>query len=230
MSSSRSCHYIEVSPGIKLYVRDWGTGQPIVFIHGWPFDHTQYEYQFVKFPALGYRCIGIDMRGAGKSDAPWGAYTYDMFADDIKKVVDELDLKDFIIAGFSIGGAMVLRYLARHNQHRVAKALFLSAAAPLFTKRSDFPYGFDKAEVDTLIEQSYRDRPAMVAGFGDILFNKKSTPQFMDWIQQMSMSVAPNACAEWLVTLRDADLRSDMEKVTVQTAILHGKKDKICPI
>lgn len=227
--STCSSHFIEVADGLKLYVRDWGTGKPIVFIHGWPFNHTQYEYQFVKFPALGYRCIGIDMRGAGKSDAPWGPYTYDMAADDIKKVVDHLGLSDIVIAGFSIGGAMVLRYLARHNQHKVSKVLFLSAAAPLFTRRPDFPYGFTKEAVDKLLEQEYKDRPAMVAGFGDILFNKKSSPQYMDWIQHMCMSAAPNACAEWLITLRDADLRPDMAKVTVPTAILHGKKDKICP-
>lgn len=227
--SACSSHYIEVAPHIKLYVRDWGSGKPILFIHGWPLNHAMFEYQFVKFPALGYRCIGIDMRGTGKSDAPWGPYTYDMFADDIKAVIDALALKDIILAGFSMGGAMTLHYLARYNNYKVSKVLFLAAAAPLFTQRSDFPYGFTQVEVTQLINSSYQDRPSMIAGCGEIFFNKKKSPSFMNWIQDMCMSSTPNATAEWLITLRDADLRADMAKVTVPTAIFHGKKDKICP-
>ncbi len=229
MKEGLSSHCIETAPGVKLYVRDWGKGKTILFIHGWPFDHRMFEYQLVQFPAKGYRCVAIDMRGSGRSDAPWGPYTYDMFADDIRKVIDALDLHDVTIAGFSIGGAMVLHYLAKHNQHRIAKAIFLSAAAPCFTKHPDFPWGFTKEEVDVLIKNSYADRPAMAAGFGKILFNKPSSPYFMNWIEQLCTDAAPNATAEYLVTLRDADLRSDVAKVTVPTAILHGKKDKICP-
>lgn len=229
MKENCSAHCIETTPGVKLYVRDWGKGQNILFVHGWPFDHRIFEYQLVQFPSKGYRCIAIDTRGSGKSDAPWGPYTYDMIADDIKKVIDTLDLHDVIIAGFSIGGAMVTHYLAKHNQHRIKKAILLSAAAPCFTKRPDFPWGFTKEEVDVFIKSTYEDRPAMIAGFGKILFNKQPSAPFNDWVQQMCTDAAPNATAEYLFTLRDADLRADVSKITVPTAIFHGTKDKVCP-
>ncbi len=228
---------IKVQPDIELYVKDIGKGQPILFIHGWPFNHLQYEYQFNRFLELGYRCIAVDMRGAGKSDAPWDSlnnknelYTYDTFADDIKKIIDHLELKNIILVGFSIGGAMVLHYLAKHSCYKVSKALLLGAAAPLFTKREDFNFpSFDKAGVDKLIEDIKYDRPKAVSDFANNVFHKEISFPFRGWIQQMCMSMDSNATIKWLISLRDFDLRSDMSKVNVPTAIFHGKNDKICP-
>lgn len=125
--------YVEVSPGVNVYVEDWGSGKPVFFIHGWPLSHRMFEYQFTQLPKQGYRCVGIDLRGFGKSDKPWGDYNYDIFADDVKLVLEALDLRDVTMAGFSMGGAITMRYMGRHFGERVSKVAFLGAAAPCFT-------------------------------------------------------------------------------------------------
>src|SRR5665647_1591575 len=105
-----SSEYIEINENTFLHIRDWGQGNPIVFIPGWPFGHEMFEYQFTRLPQLDYRCIGISMRGFGKSSKPWGEYTYDIFADDLKSVLNSLNLSNVTLVGFSMGGAIALRY------------------------------------------------------------------------------------------------------------------------
>ena len=98
--------YIEVAPGIRLHVRDWGEGRPIVLIHGWPLSNEMYDYQMTELAEKGFRAISISLRGFGKSDKPWGPYNYDVYADDLKSILDQLDLKDVTLGGFSMGGAI----------------------------------------------------------------------------------------------------------------------------
>ena len=106
-----------VEPWVKIYVEDLNPkgNKTILFIHGWPANHKLFEYQFNIFPAMGYRCIGVDIRGFGKSDKPWGDYSYDRLADDVRTVVDILKLQNFTLAGHSVGGAIAVRYMARHK-------------------------------------------------------------------------------------------------------------------
>ena len=131
--------FIEVEPKVSLNIWDWGKGKTIVFIPGWPLSHEMFEYQFTHLAQKGYRCIGITLRGFGKSSKPWGEYNYDIFADDIKKVLQILDLRDVTLAGHSMGGAVALHYISRHKSERVARLGLFGAAAPSFTRRPDFP-------------------------------------------------------------------------------------------
>ena len=135
--------FIEVEPNVHLHIRDWGKGKTIVFIPGWPLSHEMFEYQFINLVKQGYRCVGITLRGFGKSSKPWGDYHYDIFADDIKKVLEILDLNDVTLAGHSMGGAISLHYVAQHKSARVAKLALFGAAAPCFTKKPGFPYGLE---------------------------------------------------------------------------------------
>jgi non-heme chloroperoxidase len=224
-------HCIEVEPKVKIYVEDVGTGKPVVFIHGWPVNHKMFEYQFNQLPKHGYRCIGIDLRGFGKSDKPWCDYTYDQFADDIKKVLDALDLTDVTLCGFSMGGAIAIHYMARHAGHRVSKLVLMGAAAPVFTERADFPHGLQKSDVDGLVDQCYKDRAKLLENFGEIFFydNKALSPKLKDWFHGLGMDALPHATVMAAIQLRDADLRAELAKINVPTAILHGVADKICP-
>lgn len=224
-------HYIEVEPKVKLYVEDVGSGKPVVFIHGWPVNHKMFEYQFSELPKHGYRCIGIDLRGYGKSDKPWCDYTYDQFADDIKKVLDALDVKDVTLCGFSMGGAISIHYMARHKGARVAKLALLGAAAPVFTQRDDYPHGLKKSDIDGLNEQCYKDRAQLLSNFGEIFFYNKDalSPKLQDWFHSLGMEALPHATVMCAIQLRDADLRSELSAIKVPTAILHGVADKICP-
>lgn len=223
--------FIKIDNNVHLHIRDWGEGKPIVFIPGWPLSHEMFEYQFTQLPKHGYRCIGITMRGFGKSSKPWGEYNYDIFADDIKKVLESLDLHDVTLAGHSMGGAISLHYVARHKSERVSKLALFGAAAPSFTKRENFPFGVDPKVVDGFIAACFKDRAKLNEDFGKIFFlNENAVSQILaNWFHNMGMEASPHATAACLLALRNSDLREDLSQIKVPTAIFHATKDKICP-
>jgi non-heme chloroperoxidase len=226
----RTGYYIKVKSGVNIYVEDINpTGQKtILFLHGWPLNHNLFEYQFDQLPKMGYRCIGIDMRGFGNSDKPWSGYSYNQLADDIRGLVEVLKLQNFTLAGHSVGGAISIRYMARYNGYGVSKLVLIGAAAPSFTKRPDFPFGLTKEAVDKLIQETYNDRPKMLQGIGDLFFFQYVTAPFSDWFFQLGLQAAGWSTAAVLISLRDESLFSDLEKICVPTLICHGIHDKIC--
>ncbi|QYY44003.1 alpha/beta fold hydrolase [Aneurinibacillus thermoaerophilus] len=223
-------YYVRVEPDVKIYVEDVNPrgGKPILFIHGWPANHKLFEYQFNIFPAMGYRCIGVDIRGFGKSDKPWGDYSYDRLADDVRTVVDILKLQNFTLAGHSVGGAIAVRYMARHKGWGVSKLALFGAAAPSLTQRPDFPYGLPKQDVNKLIQETYNDRPKMLEEFGSMFFFQHITRPFSNWFFQLGLQAAGWSTAAVLASLRDESLFFDLGKINVPTLILHGVHDKIC--
>lgn len=224
-------YYIKVEENVNIYVEDINpsASKVILFIHGWPANHKMFEYQFDHLPGKGYRCIGIDIRGFGKSNRPWDGYSYDRLADDIRMIIDTLKLEEITLAGHSMGGAIAIRYMARHDGHKVEKLALFGAAAPVFTQRSNFPYGKTIEEVNHLIEATYTDRPNMLNGFGDMFFARYLTTSFKDWFQSLGLVASGNATAKCLMSLRDEDLRPDLPLIHVPTAIFHGKQDIVCP-
>ena len=215
---------------VAINVEDIGTGKPIVFIHGWPVNHKMFEYQFTELPKHGYRCIGIDLRGFGDSDKPWDGYNYDTMADDLKAVLDTLNLQNVVLAGFSMRGAIAIHYMARHEGSRIAKLVLLGAAAPCFTKREDYPFGIDSSAVDDLILQTYTDRPSMLKNFTEIFFanpNKLSS-EFKIWNLSLGLAASAHATIQCAIELRNADLRQDLTTIDVPTLILHGLDDHVC--
>lgn len=224
-------HFIEVQKGIKLFVQDWGTGKPIVFISGWPFDHRCYEYQFNQIPNAGFRCIGIDMRGFGKSDKPWGKYNYDIFADDIHKVLEHLNIKDAALLGHSMGGAISLHYAAKYGNKYISKLILCGAAAPVLVSRPDFPYGWTREQVDGLFALCDKDRATLLKNFGSQFFYKPDSisPELANWFWITGMESSPYATEMCLKMFEDSDLRPDMAKIKIPTLIAHAKEDKVCP-
>lgn len=222
--------YIEVEKNVRLHVTDMGVGSPIVLIHGWPLSNEMYEYQYQQLAIQGFRVIGITMRGFGKSDKPFGTYNYDVFADDIKVVLDKLSIKAATLGGFSMGGAISLHYIARHNASHIRKLALFGAAAPLWTQRDDFEIGLTKAEADKLIMLSLSNRPQLYEDFGKIFAATESsiTPGLANWLGGINMQASPYAVTQCLIALRDTDLRTDIKKVNIPVAIFHGVKDKIC--
>jgi non-heme chloroperoxidase len=223
-------YYVRVEPDVNIYVEDVnrGGGKPILFIHGWPANHKLFEYQFDHLPKMGYRCIGMDIRGFGNSDKPWIGYNYDRLADDVRGVVEALQLQNFTLAGHSVGGAIAIRYMARHNGYGVSKLALFAAAAPSLTRRPDFPYGLPREDVDKLIQETYNDRPNMLQGFENMFFFKHVTGPFSDWFFQLGLEAAGWATAAVLASLRDESLFADLGKIRVPTLILHGIHDKVC--
>ncbi|SHL22111.1 alpha/beta fold hydrolase [Flavobacterium pectinovorum] len=223
--------YIEVEKNVKLHVTDLGEGKPVVLIHGWPLSDAMYEYQYAELIQKGYRVIGITLRGFGLSDKPGGAYNYDVYADDIKVILDKLKIEGATIGGFSMGGATVIHYVAKYNAAHVSKLALFGAAAPLWTKRADFNYGFwTKEDVNGLIALNNTNRPQLFENFGKIFpANETSVSAGQGaWLGTIQAQASPYAMAESMKALRDTDLREDLKKIKIPTLILHGTQDKIC--
>jgi non-heme chloroperoxidase len=222
--------YIEVEPNLRLHITDMGEGRPIVLIPGWPLSDEMYEYQYNDLISKNFRTIGITLRGFGKSDKPYGAYNYDVHASDIKKVLNKLDIKDAVLVGFSMGGAIAIRYVSEDNGSHVSKLVLCGAAAPIWTQREDFPYNLPKSAVDDLIALNYKDRPKLLSNFGKIFSATETALNegIGNWLYGINLSASSYATAQCLIALRDTDLRKDMAKIKIPTLIMHGKKDKIC--
>lgn len=215
-------YFITVEQGVNLYVEDINPGgsKTIVFIHGWPLNHKQFEYQFNILAANGYRCIGIDWRGFGKSDKPISGYTYNRLADDIRMVMEALLLENVTLVGHSTGGAIAIRYMSRHHGHGVSKLVLVDAAAPI---------GFTKETADQLLKETLNDRPKMIQGVTDQFFFQYITLKFSDWFFQMGLEAAGWSTAAVVVLLRNESLHEDLPKITSPTLIIHGIHDKVIP-
>jgi non-heme chloroperoxidase len=215
-------YFVTVESGVNLYVEDINPGgnKTIVFIHGWPLSHKQFEYQFDVLPGLGYRCIGIDWRGFGNSDKPMSGYNYNQLADDIRSVINALQLKNFTLAGHSTGGAIAIRYIARHNGYGVSKLVLISAAAPV---------GFTTETANKFLKEALNDRPKMMQEVTDSFFFQYITGPFSNWFFQMGLQGAGWSTAAVVVMLRDEKLDADLLKISVPTLIFHGIHDKVIP-
>lgn len=224
-------YYINVEPNVNIYVEDLNpTGKKtILFLHGWPGSTRLFEYQFDQLPKMGYRCIGIDTRGFGNSDKPWGGYDYDRLADDVRSVVEAIKLSNFTLGGHSTGGAIAIRYMARYNGYGVSKLALFDAAAPSLIKRPNFPYGLDKEAVVQIINGTYTDRPKMLQDFGDIFFFQYITKALSDWFFQLGLQAAGWSTAAIANTWLNEVLFSDLPKINVPTLIIHGIHDKVVP-
>lgn len=230
ISATARAEYIQVEPNVKLHVTDAGEGKPIVLIHGWPLSDEMYEYQYNTFINNNFRVIGITLRGFGKSDKPYGLYNYDVHALDIKKVLNKLDVTDTVLVGFSMGGAIAIRFVSIANGKHVSKLVLVGAAAPIWTQRDDFPFNLTKSEVNEMIELNYSDRPKLLSNFLKVLSAKENSLNegVKDWLKGIGLSASSYATAQCLVALRDTDLRNDLVNITIPTIIMHGRKDKIC--
>lgn len=223
--------YIEVEPGVNIFVNDLNPNgnRTIVFLHGWPGSHELFEYQFDKLPEKGYRCVGIDQRGFGKSDKPWNGYNYDRLSDDVRAVVEAMNLKNFTLAGHSTGGAIAIKYMSRHRSYGVSKLALFAAAAPSLIKLPDFPYGINRDTVLNIIDETYNDRPSMLNNFGQIFFFQYITQFFSQWFLNIGFQAAGWATAAVAKMWIREQLFNDLTTITVPTLIIHGTHDKIVP-
>ena len=220
---------------IKLFYQDLGSGSPIVLIHGWPLSSASWEYQLAALPAQGFRVVAYDRRGFGQSDKPWHGYDYNSFADDLKAVLDGLDLKDVTLAGFSMGGGEVARYMSRHSGARVKRVAFIAAVTPYLLKDDSNPEGVDKSVFDGMVEGLEADRFHFLTGFGKKfynvgLLNKPVSEETLQWSQSLALPASPKATVDCVRAFSGTDFRGDLKTITVPTLIIHGEDDQTVPI
>lgn len=224
----------ENGQGIQIYYKDWGKGQPIVFSHGWPLTADAWDDQMLFFASSGYRVIAHDRRGHGRSSQTWNGNDMDHYADDLKKLVEALDLKDAIHVGHSTGGGEVARYLGRHGMKRVAKAVLISAVPPLMLKTEANPKGlpieaFDKIREGVLKDRSQFFKDLSASFYGANRPQSKVSQGLRDsfWFQGMLGGI--NAIYDCIKAFSETDFTEDLKKFDIPTFILHGDDDQIVP-
>jgi pimeloyl-ACP methyl ester carboxylesterase len=227
--------FIRTSDGIELFYNDWGTGRPVVLIHGWPLDSDMWSDQAAFLAERGLRVIAYDRRGFGRSAQPWSGYDYDTLSADLAAVMNGLDLRDAVIVGFSMGGGEVARYLGRYGSDRVAKAALISAVTPYLLKTDDNPTGVEQSTFDEMLKGLAEDRPHFLAGFGQKFFgnsllDKKVSAEMLAWTLQMAMMGSLRATLECAKAFATTDFRRDMAAFDIPTLIIHGTADKTVPI
>lgn len=221
--------------GTKLFYKDWGSGQPVVFSHGWPLSSDAFEDQMFFLASHGYRCVAHDRRGHGRSEQPWSGHNMDTYADDLAELIETLDLRDVMLVGHSTGGGEVARYIGRHGTERIAKAVLISAITPLMLKTPENPNGTPMKEFDAIragiIEdrsQFFKDLTMKFYGYNrpDAKVSEGVRDSF--WLQSMMCSLpAAYFCVE---VFSETDQTRDLKKIDVPTLILHGDDDQIVPI
>lgn len=223
-------YFVKASDDVSIAVYDYNPkGKKTVFlVHGWPLSHQIYEYQLEMLLSCGYRVVSLDLRGFGNSDVPAYGYSYDQMADDIYRVICALRLNRFVLVGFSMGGAVVLRYMRKYQCYGVERLILLAAAAPCWTRREGFPYGLTREYVNGLIRQACTDRPRLAWEFShEQLFASCQSEQIKDWFGDIALSASGIGTVQAAISLRDEDGRNDLEAVNVPTVIIHGKKDVV---
>ena len=222
--------YIEAKDGTPIFYNDWGTGAPVVLIHGWPLSSASWEYQARVLAENGYRVISYDRRGFGKSGQPFTGYDYDTLAGDLASLMNTLDLKGATLVGFSMGGGEVARYLGIFGAARVTKAVLISAVTPYLLKTSDNPEGVDKKVFDTMVENIVKDRPDFMTTFasgfyGRTLINHTVSEAQIEFFVAMAMHASPKATIDCVRAFSETDFRDDLLDITVPTLVIHGTSD-----
>jgi len=226
---------ITTRDGTRLYYKDWGTGQPVVFSHGWPLSADAWEDQMLFLAERGYRCIAHDRRGHGRSSQPWTGNDMDTYADDLADLVNELDLRDAVHVGHSTGGGEVARYIGRHGTSRVAKAVLVSAIPPLMLKTPANPGGlpievFDGIRANVLADRSQFFRELSLPFYGYNRPGAEASQGVRDsfWLQCMQCGL--KAAYDCVRVFSETDHTEDLKKFDVPTLFLHGDDDQIVPI
>lgn len=217
-----------------IHYHDVGAGQPVVLIHGWPLSHRMWEAQVNALTDAGYRCVAYDRRGFGESGKPASGYDYDTFASDLNDLMTSLDLRDVALAGFSMGGGEVARYLGRYGDDRVSKAMLLGAVPPFLLKTQDNPGGVDKSVFDGMIDGVKKDRIGFLEQFFPNFYNyepgaKGVSADLIPFSKWVAWGASPVATQQCITAFGTTDFREDLKKITVRTLIAHGDSDRIVP-
>lgn len=227
--------FIQTAPNVNLYVKDYGIGNPVILIHGWPLSNEMWEYQIENLVVNNYRVITYDRRGFGKSSQPWNGYDYDTLTDDLKAIIDQLELTNITLVGFSMGGGEVVRYFSRYAGANVSKVVLVSSIIPHLAISEDNPGGRTKEKNEATQLAIKEDRISFLDDFGKNFFgvsfvNTVISKPLLDYYSMLASFASPHATTECAKSFSNADFREEVLLIKVPTLIIHGTADKIVPI
>ena len=226
---------VTTKDGTQLYVKDWGTGRPVVFSHGWPLTADAWEDQMVFLAERGYRCIAHDRRGHGRSSQPWHGNDMDTYADDLATVVDTLDLRGAIHVGHSTGGGEVARYIGRHGTSRVAKAVLIGSVTPLMLQTASHPGGLPMEKFDAIRAGVHGDRSQFFKDLSGPFYGAnrpgaKVSQGLRDAFWLQGMQAGFKGVIDCIKAFSETDFTDDLAAFDVPTLIMHGDDDQIVPL
>lgn len=227
--------YITTRDNTKLYLKDWGSGRPVILIHGWPLSADSWDDAAIAIANAGFRAIAYDRRGFGRSEQPWNGYNYDTLSDDLASIIEQIGADDATIVGFSMGGGEVARYMSRHKGKNVAQAVLISSVVPYMLKTADNPNGVDQSTFDEMTKGMKSDRAHFLASFfkdfyGVGIVSDPASEEMLEWSRSVSMQASLKATLDCAKAFATTDFRPDLPSFSVPTLIIHGTEDKTVPI
>ena len=220
---------------VRIYYNDYGSGKPVILIHGWPLSSAMWEYQVNDLVNNGHRVIAYDRRGFGKSSQPWDGYNYDTLTDDLKALIDQLELKDITLVGFSMGGGEVVRYFSRHGGKNISKVVLISSVTPYMLQSDSNPDGVPQDIFDDMAKQMQYDRIGFLDEFGKTffgvsMFHKPLSAPLLEYYRMLCTAASPRATLQCAKAFATTDFRDEMKLINVPTLIIHGSADNTVPI
>ena len=225
----------EAGHPVNIFYEDWGQGNPVVLIHGWPLDHTMWEHQAIGLAKGGCRVIAYDRRGVGRSSRPFNGYDYDTLAADLNALLEELNLRNVTLVGFSMGGGEIARYIGNYGEGRIARVAFVSAVPPFLLKTDNNPEGVPQSVFDGMQDAMKKDRFDFLQTFaksfyGVGMISHPVSDAVLDWNFTVTSLAAPTATRDCVTSFSATDFRADLPKIKVPTLVIHGDKDATVPI
>jgi pimeloyl-ACP methyl ester carboxylesterase len=227
--------WITTRDKVSLYTKDWGSGRTVILLHGWPLSSDTFDDMAIAIANAGMRAIAYDRRGFGRSDQPWSGYDYDALADDLADVIEKTGASDITLLGFSMAGGEVARYLSRHGDAKIRRAVLVSSVVPYMLRTSDNPDGVEQSTFDQITTSIKDDRAAFWSTFfkqfyGVGVITQPVSDEVIEWSRRLAMQASLKATLDCAAAFATTDFRGDLASFKVPTLVIHGTKDQVVPI